>query len=382
MYALTRLARGHCYNPEKGIRYRMSDGLKPDQGLNSRGSRLRNRIDCRSQFGPKILGCCLIGEVSKTRNPANANARNGRRRLAPPARNECPGEFNMSRRTFLALVGMLIAMSLGAGRLRAEDPRHVTLEGQPNCRDIGGYKTADGKTVKLGQVYRSGELPRLTDDDVTKLEALEIKSVVNFLTPAELEAHGRDRLPEGVTEIALPIKVGDNLAALGLKARQTGDFSAMPPELNSEVHEVLATEAVAEYGALLREVAKPEARPLIFHCSHGVHRTGTATAILLWALGVPWETVRQDYLLSNQYRKAEVEVRLGQLRELAAKHLKIAPKDVDMTNIRAFYILEGSYIDGARDAILKQYGTIDDYLAKGLGLTEHDIQRLRDQLLE
>ena len=58
----------------------------------------------------------------------------------------------------------------------------MPLDGQPNFRDVGGYKTEDGKTVKRGLVYRSGELPRLTDKDVAKLEQLGIKTVVNFLT--------------------------------------------------------------------------------------------------------------------------------------------------------------------------------------------------------
>ena len=121
---------------------------------------------------------------------------------------------------------------------------------------------------------------------------------------------------------------------------------------------------------------------MVFHCSHGVHRTGTATAILLWALGVTWEKVREDYLLSNRYRAAEIKTRLAQLRELAAKNWDIVPEKVDMTNVKAFYILEGKYIDATRDEILAKYGSIDGYLTKGLGLTEREIQNLRDRLLK
>jgi protein-tyrosine phosphatase len=48
----------------------------------------------------------------------------------------------------------------------SDDPTfapHVPLDGQPNFRDIGGYKTNAGQTVRRGLVSRSGELPRLTD---------------------------------------------------------------------------------------------------------------------------------------------------------------------------------------------------------------------------
>ena len=43
--------------------------------------------------------------------------------------------------------------------------RVVPLEGQTNFRDLGGYRTADGRRVKWGKIYRSGELSRLTDAD-------------------------------------------------------------------------------------------------------------------------------------------------------------------------------------------------------------------------
>ena len=99
-------------------------------------------------------------------------------------------------------------------------------------------------------------------------------------------------------------------------------------------------------------------------------------------MGAPWETVREDYLLSNKYRKSEIDKRLAQLRQLAAKNQDISPDQVDMTNINAFYILEGNYIDATRDEILKQYVSIDGYLTKGLGLTTGEIQQLRDTLVE
>ena len=56
-----------------------------------------------------------------------------------------------------------------ASSIEADDRHGVRLEGQPNFRDLGGYKTSDGRTVKSGLIFRSGELPRLRDEDVSKL---------------------------------------------------------------------------------------------------------------------------------------------------------------------------------------------------------------------
>jgi protein-tyrosine phosphatase len=265
------------------------------------------------------------------------------------------------------------------------DRRHVRLDGQPNFRDLGGYETVDGRSVKWEQIYRSGELPRLSDDDVSELEKMGIASVVNFLTEDEIEARGKDRLPAGVREVSVPIAgEGENdLAKVVLDARQTADFSKVPVELNAELHRLLTGDAAKkQYAALLRLAADPANRPLVFHCSHGVHRTGTAAAILLSALGVPWETVREDYLLSNFYRNEEVATRLAQLRVTAAEKKGVAPEEVDMTNIEAFYVLQSTYIDAALDEINKQYGSMRAYLRQGLGLTDAEIQRLQDGLLE
>jgi protein-tyrosine phosphatase len=152
--------------------------------------------------------------------------------------------------------------------------------------------------------------------------------------------------------------------------------------MNPEFHRLLLDEGKEQYAALLREVVDPANRPLAFHCSHGVHRTGTATAILLSALGVPWETVREDYLLTNEYRGEEVEATLVKIRQMAAQKMGVQPDDVDMTNVEAFYILDGSYIDGALQEAVDRYGSMEVYVREGLGLKDEEIERLRNELLE
>jgi protein-tyrosine phosphatase len=53
-----------------------------------------------------------------------------------------------------------------------------------------------------------------------------------------------------------------------------------------------------------------------------------------------------------------------------------------MTNIKAFYILEGAYIDATQVEIITQYGSMEAYLRKGLGLSNEEIQQLHSELLE
>ena len=110
--------------------------------------------------------------------------------------------------------------------------RLIPLEGQPNFRDLGGYKTDDGRTVKWGQVFRSGELSRLSDQDVSRFDQLGIRTVANFLTEADMAERGPDRLPEGVKKLPLPMESGSlgELTQVISAARRTGDFSKVPPD--------------------------------------------------------------------------------------------------------------------------------------------------------
>lgn len=280
---------------------------------------------------------------------------------------------------------LAIAAALYAASAVAEE-RIVGLEGQPNFRDIGGYETRDGRKVRSGLIYRSGELPRLTDEDVEKLQALGVKTLVNFLTPEEIEYRGKDRLPESVREVSIPItgEIADvsDAAAQLVEARKTGYFRKFPPAFNPQVHKDLVSGlADKQYSELFEVLADESSYPLVYHCSHGVHRTGTATALLLSALNVPWETVREDYLLSNVTRESEVSPRIEQLEGLAADlPMSDDEREANSKAIRAFYILQPEYIDASLDGVVEKYGSLDRYLEEGLGVNAQRKSKLRDLL--
>ena len=263
--------------------------------------------------------------------------------------------------------------------------RHIALDGQTNFRDLGGYATTDGHTVKWGEVYRSGELQNLSDADVETLSDLRIKTVASFLIQAEIDGRGADRVPQGTKEIHLPIDgaigLGDVVEKL-IGARKTGDFSIVPPEVNPNIHRATITSTHKQYSELLNSLADPDNLPMVFHCSHGVHRTGTGAAVLLSALGVPWETVREDYLLSNTFRNDENTKRIAQLRAAYAKTKGIPEEEVDTTNIEAFYILKGNYIDASLEQAITDYGSMENYIREGLKISDETLQRLRNNLLE
>ncbi len=259
--------------------------------------------------------------------------------------------------------------------------RHIALAGQSNFRDLGGYRTRCGRRVKWGRLYRSGELAKLSEGDVELLAALGLRTAVDFRSTAEVELRGPDRLPAEASSLSLPIDSGD-LISKHMPEVVGGDFSNVPADFLQDVNRSLIADWSYQFTSLLDAIADTATHPLVFHCTHGKDRAGLAAAIVLSALGVPWDAVQEDYLLSNRYRKQANEIALDRIRQEAARQRNVSPEEVDMSNIEPLFFVEVGNIDAARDAMISDYGSIDAFLRERLGWGEIDLLTLRAELLE
>ena len=61
----------------------------------------------------------------------------------------------------------------------------LRLFGSPNFRDVGGYQTKDGRFVRRGMVFRSGDSARLLDADAEALRALGIQLIIDMRSEKE-----------------------------------------------------------------------------------------------------------------------------------------------------------------------------------------------------
>jgi len=259
--------------------------------------------------------------------------------------------------------------------------RHVPLSGQPNFRDLGGYASRDGRRVKWGLVYRSGELSQLGEDDVRKLGELGIKTVVDFRSPEEVTARGQGRLPKGATLRPMPIASSDMFKKL-IPSLLAGDFSKVPAGLLDNVNRHLVRDFSTQYGGLLRALSDPASRPLVFHCTQGKDRAGFGAAMVLSALGVPWDTVLEDYLLSNHYRKAENDKMLGMIRSFAANQAGEEGEEIAYQRVEGLLYVKTQNLQTAHAEIVERHGSIERYLVDGLGCSREGLEQLRDELLE
>lgn len=262
---------------------------------------------------------------------------------------------------------------------RREPGRRIPFGGLGNLRDLGGYGTSDGRTVRWGRLYRSDHLGRLSARGLRQIRALELAVVVDFRSSAE-RAEAPNRLPvgQGLRLVELPIFDQDEDAVTGRAVRQRilrGKIAGMDAEaMLIAAYQALVTEFTPVYRQFVAEVLAARGAPLLFHCSSGKDRTGFAAAILLRLLGVPEAVIMADYLRSNTYSLA---VHRHQLRLV---RLLKGPAVAGLA--RALLGVERAYLQAAFAAIDRMYGSFAAYTHDGLGLREADIARLRDTLLE
>lgn len=256
--------------------------------------------------------------------------------------------------------------------------RHLPIEGAPNFRDLGGYKTGDGLSVKWGMLYRTDALHELTDGDQAYLERLNIQRIVDFRGPLEARS-APDRLPVSLAShlVSMPMAVAELKGDPKFVERlMRGDTEGM------RLTDMLVTinrQLVRDYTPVFKEwlhglVTAPEGAQII-HCTSGKDRTGLAVAIFLLSLGVPMDTVMQDYLASNEYLSAKNERAL-----LKMKVFSLFRADTDA--IRPIMGVEARYLQAAMDAIQADYGSLDNYLAQGLGVDPSFRRKLRHRFLE
>lgn len=260
--------------------------------------------------------------------------------------------------------------------------RSLGLPTSPNSRDIGGYETKDGHHVKWGTVFRSEEIIELTDPELLRLANFGIKIVCDFRGDAEVEKRGADQLPAGAEYVHLPVLDDSNTLPTDIEdAIVNKDFEAQERLLGGGRATALFSDnakylieskaARKAYSSLMDRLTDPEALPAFTHCTTGKDRTGWSTAIILTALGVPKDTVIEDYLLTNEYA---AEKNAGRI-ESATPLMEHPEYLVDLLEVRAEY-LETSF-----DAVNEKYGSFANYLKKGLGVSKADLKKLKQNLL-
>ncbi len=243
-------------------------------------------------------------------------------------------------------------------------PRVIALEGCSNLRDLGGYRTMDGRRVRMGRVFRSASLANLTDADLARFSTLGIRTICDLRGIRESERAPSRPGADTPDVVPLPIepRVGASLRDLLRREEATGEDTYA---LLQAAYAAYAGEHLPRYRALFALLLE-ERLPLLFHCSAGKDRTGFGAALLLTALGVPREAVMADYLATNRIWRRE---------HALPPETPDAVRDTLLTAHRPL-------LEGALDQAIRNYGSSGRLLEDGLGLNAARLRALRGTMLE
>ncbi len=239
--------------------------------------------------------------------------------------------------------------------------RLISLEGAVNFRDIGGYRTADGRTTRWRRLFRADGLSRLTDADLDVLRQLGVCTVIDLRTSYEVD---QGTFP--VERMTVTFHHHPLLDELPDPERFT-----MTPGILATQYKRMARDAAGQIAGALTVLAAEDSLPAVVHCTAGKDRTGVLTAVLLSLLGVPDEVIVADY-----HRSADAMV------ALRAKLIERYPEGRDTISAAdEMFAARPEYMAGLLEDLAAEYGTIAAY-AEAAGVDAGTVARLQAVLLE
>ena len=248
--------------------------------------------------------------------------------------------------------------------------RNVNVPNVQNFRDLGGYPVyARHKQVRWGMLYRSAQIDLAQPATRDKLNNLGIRTLIDLRDTSEYSRTAPDTLPGQPRVVHIPIHAGnlaDILTGIDRESIQSDTVYRIVERINRHIVAVHASDFRRIFDILLDE----DNYPAVIYCTTGKGRTGIAAALLLSALGVNDEDIMDDYRLSNRY--FDIPAATSYAYQLPTRSQEA---------LTTVYSAREGFLDAAKDEIERAYGSVDDYLQRGVGLQKEEMRQLRKILL-
>ena len=292
--------------------------------------------------------------------------------------------------TFNMLLAMIPAFAAGnsaRAQALAYDRHSIGLTGVSNARELGGYRTKDGRTVKFGKLLRSGELAGMTAADKKKLtKKYHVVKIVDFRTDLEISDDRADpKLPGAeyrnypylpfpyLLRTAEGLRLGNDLMYDLITLDRDGDLVGDYYRANYRTM-IRSEEGIAMFRGFFRDLLDADGGAVLCHCSRGKDRTGNAMALLLAVLGVDRKTIIEDYCLTNDYYSDEID-------DLYERALSITGNKVIAADVSSAVGTRAGWIRETFKTIETHYGSVENYLKQEIGVSSKDIRTLQKNYL-
>ena len=272
----------------------------------------------------------------------------------------------------------------------AEKGQALNMSTISNARELGGYQTIDGRTVRKGVLLRTAALTNASQEELNSLiDNYNLAAIIDLRASYEL-AEEPEPAVNGVAQYNFRIMDEQMMAGRAAAIQDIlTDSNVDPVKRMTAILEVgvISDQMYVEF--LQGETGKagfrdffrvlletPEGNAVLWHCTNGKDRTGVAAMLLLGVLNVDEETIMEDFLLTNVFFETEISAMRKQLEayiqdEVMLEEFMVAGKGV-----------YAPYMQNAIDYIKENYGNIPGYVKAELGLTDADIAKLQTLYME
>lgn len=197
-------------------------------------------------------------------------------------------------------------------------PPAAEIAGVYNFRDLGGGVTAGGRSVRTGVIFRSASLDEMTDEGLTTLESLGVRTVVDVRSESEVEIDGRFPFEgSSIRWVHVPSPMGPPRPGSGEHDSHRTEMADHDDPM-SLVFTRVVTDGGPFVGRVIREIADPTNKAVVFHCTSGKDRTGVIAALIQLIIGRDLHAVVADFERTREYTdriKADLKIRLARFGE-------------------------------------------------------------------
>jgi protein-tyrosine phosphatase len=247
-----------------------------------------------------------------------------------------------------------------------------------NFRDIGGQQTSDGHVVKTGVLFRSEDLSRIKTRDLEQLRQLNLRLICDLRSPAECRRRpSRVAADSSLRIVNIPLHDEAKLKGNGkllLRCLLSKNGDAHFRAFCRGYYHHLAFERTALVGQVVSLLAREESLPALIHCTAGRDRTGFIAALIQLLLGVPYQTVLDEYLCTNDRYAPRLEKLLKLVRILTLFQ-------VPSERVRLLLMAHPDSLAEVHDSIVREHGSIEGYLSDACSLDGQALKTLRQSLL-
>lgn len=270
--------------------------------------------------------------------------------------------------------------------------RNIPISGMNNFRDLGGYPTGDGKTVRWGKLYRSDHIFNADEKGLEQLKTLGIHTIIDYRSGNEVAKYPNPVFDKTVktwhldpdahtAELAAQfssskVDEDENLVKKVVRQKDKGLLTQRDGAvLEQYCNFISRVKAKAAFGQMLRIAADPDAAAIVQHCRGGKDRTGFGSILLLGLLGVERKHLVEDYMLTRQNRLERNEYKMNIYRNYTS--------DQEVLDyLLSFIDTKPDFIEASIDEMECHYGSIKRYAMKELQVTEDMVKRMRELYLE